>query len=204
MTDSQNNSKVKAYGLLLVLALLLPAISYLVGAVHAPRPASLTKTRASFDRSALAGDVILDKLPAELTEPLKANMEDKIEVLGMTVDKQKASPGSRVVFTFYYRALGNIEEDWQIFVHIDGVNNVYRIHGDHYPADGRYTSDLWQKGEIIADRFVKYIPLDAPVGRYDVWLGFYIGEGRLKLKNPEEAPNDGSNRIKVGQFHVGS
>ena len=138
------------------------------------------------------------------TTPLKANLEDKIEVLGMTVDKPKAAPGSRVVFTFYFRALENIDEDWQIFMHGDGVNNVYRIHGDHYPAEGNYTTDLWQKGEIIADRLVKYVPLDAPFGRYDIWIGFYIGEARLKLKNPDDVPNDGSNRIKVGQFYVGT
>jgi len=44
---------------------------------------------------------------------------------------------------------------------------------------------------------VKYIPLDAPVGRYDIWIGFYIGEERLKLTNADKVQSDGSNRVKV-------
>jgi len=203
MSDTKPKPDKRPYLLGAVLVLAIPAVSYLVGALNMPRPMSLNKTRAAIDREALAGTVLLKSLPPELKNPISANLEDKIEVLGMTVDKQKAAPGQRVEFTFYYRALDKIDEDWQIFVHIDGVNNVYRIHGDHYPAEGKYTTDLWQKGEIIADTLVKYIPLDAPIGRYDAWLGFYIGDTRLKLKNPDQAPTDGSNRIKAGQFNVG-
>jgi len=93
--------------------------------------------------------------------------------------------------------------DWQIFGHIDGANNVYRIHADHYPANGKYTTDLWQKGEIVADHYSKFIPLDAPSGTYDVWIGFYNADRRLKLSNPSEVTSDGQNRLKLGQIHVG-
>lgn len=203
MSNEPKKSSVKTYLLAAAVLLVIPLISYVVGAFNAPKPMNLTKTRESVDRKKLAGDAILTELPKELKNPIAANMENKLEVLGMTVDKPKAAPGSRVVFTFYYRALDHIDEDWQIFVHIDGVGNVYRIHGDHYPVEGKYTTDLWKKGEIIADKFVKYIPLDAPIGRYDAWLGFYIGDTRLKLSNADEVPSDGTNRVKVGTFNVG-
>ncbi|MBN2360003.1 MAG: hypothetical protein JXR83_11165 [Deltaproteobacteria bacterium] len=183
--------------------LALPAVSYVVGAFNAPRPMNLTRTRASVNRESMRGSVLLAQVPPQLSEVVPANLENKIEVLGMTVDKPMAPPGGRVELTFYFRALDNIEEDWQIFMHGDGVNNVYRIHGDHYPVDGKYTTDLWQKGEIIADKLVKYIPLDAPVGRYDIWIGFYIGDIRLKLTNADKVQTDGTNRIKVGVVNVG-
>ena len=121
----------------------------------------------------------------------------------MTVDTKAAVQGSKVDFTFYFKALDTIQRDWQIFGHIDGASNVYRIHADHYPAEGKYTTDLWKKGEIIGDHYSKFIPLDAPSGLYDVWIGFYLTDKRLPLKNPKEVENDGSNRIKLGQFRVG-
>lgn len=203
MSEAKTKSDKRPYLLAAALLLAIPVVSYVVGALNMPRPMSLKKTRQAIDRKAMAGTVLFTAPPPALKNPMSANMEGKIEVLGLSVDKPKAAPGARVEFTFYYRALEAIDEDWQIFVHIDGVNNVYRIHGDHYPVEGKYTTDLWQKGEIVADKMVKYIPLDAPIGRYDVWLGFYIGEERLKLSNPDKVPTDGANRVKVGQFDVG-
>lgn len=203
MSEEKTAPSKLPYVVAAALLLALPAATYVVGYFNAPRPMNLTRTRASVNREALRGSVLLDKIPPQLVDVVPANLENKIEVLGLTTDKPSAAPGGRVEFTFYYRALENIDEDWQIFMHGDGVNNVYRIHGDHYPVDGKYTTDLWQKGEIIADKMVKYIPLDAPVGRYDIWIGFYIGDDRLKLTNADKVQSDGSNRVKVGIFNVG-
>ncbi len=204
MSDTPSKPTIQTYLLAGAILLVLPALGYVVGLFNVPRPMNLTKTRAAVDREAMKGDMLLDSLPDSIQTPMKANMEGKIEVLGMSTDKTSAPQGARVEFTFYFRALDTIDEDWQIFGHIDGANNVYRIHADHYPASGKYTTDLWEKGEIVADRYVKFIPLDAPSGTYDVWIGFYIGDSRLKLSNPDEVQSDGSNRVKVGTFKVGA
>ncbi|MFH1809509.1 MAG: hypothetical protein ABIJ09_12240 [Pseudomonadota bacterium] len=204
MSDTSSQPSARNYLVAAAILLILPAASFVIGRLNTPRPMSLVKTRAAVDRDGLKGTVLLDALPSTVQQPMTANLEDKIEVLGLSVDKPSALQGERVEFTYYFRALSDIDEDWQIFGHIDGINNVYRIHADHYPVNGNYTTDLWLKGEIVADTYVKYIPLDAPSGRYDVWIGFYIGDSRLKLKNPDKVTTDGSNRVKVGQFTVGS
>ncbi len=206
MTDSQNNKNrpsANTYLLAAALLLALPAVSYVVGAFNVPKPMNLKKTRSSIDRKAMQGKVLLDKLPDNIVQPMHANMEDKIEILGFSTSKARATQGSKIELTFYFRALSAMDQDWQIFGHIDGANNVYRIHADHFPDNGKYTTDLWKKGEIIADHYSKFIPLDAPSGTYDVWIGFYLADRRLKLKNPKEVTSDGHNRIKLGQLHIG-
>lgn len=206
MTDTQKSSKaptIQTYLIAAAVLLALPAISYIVGAFNVPKPMNLTKTRSAVDRKAMQGDILLSKVPDNVVKPMHANMEDKIEILGFSTNKKKAIQGSKVELTFYFKALSAMDQDWQIFGHIDGANNVYRIHADHFPAGGKYTTDLWKKGEIIADHYSKYIPLDAPNGVYDVWIGFYLADRRLKLKNASEVTSDGHNRIKLGQIHIG-
>lgn len=107
--------------------------------------------------------------------------------------------------TFYMRCESEMQHAWRVFLHIDSQKQQYRIHGDHDPPKG-YSTDKWRKGDIIADRHQQWIPLDAPKGVYDVWMGFYDPaheEDRLALSPDQPGViTDKSNRIKLGTITV--
>ena len=52
---------------------------------------------------------------------------------------------------FYFTPTAELDRDWMIFLHIDLRGGSYRIHGDHFPVDGKYNTTLWQVGDYVAD-----------------------------------------------------
>src|SRR5207244_4282146 len=89
----------------------------------------------------------------------------RIALLGFSLDPPEPKRGDKVVVKFFWSAQKPINEDYQVFVHADALGgNARRIHGDHFPAKGKYPTDVWRDGEIIVDPFDLDIPtwLSAP------------------------------------------
>jgi len=187
----------------LMVFLAFPALAYIVGAVAMPHPTGVTESRVSTDRGKLEGEVLL-KAPPSPRFSVNANFDGKITVLGMDLEKEKVGLGERVILSLYYRAETEMQEAWKVFMHVDSTAAQHRIHGDHFPPAG-YSTDKWRKGDIIADRYPLWIPLDAHKGKYDVWLGFYDpgdDDARLKLTPGQTVATDGANRVKLGTITV--
>lgn len=177
-----------------------PLLCFILGGFLLPRPAGTEEMRAKVDRRALSG-IVLKSAPA-LNAPVDARLTS-IQVLGANLPTDKLKPGASLPLEFYFKALSETDQNWKIFLHIDRKGATYRIHGDHAPASGRYLTSLWQKGEIIKDVFKTTVPLDAPAGTYEVWLGFYIGDERLKWTGGDASVHDGKNRVRMGTLVVG-
>lgn len=188
---------------LVAVMLLLPAIAYGVGLTFLPHPTSVATARVIQDKVKLTGDVILKTSPSPKM-PANANFGGKITVLGMDMPETTLSLGSRATMTFYFRANGEMQESWKVFMHIDAQGGRYRIHGDHFMPEG-YGTEKWTKGDIIADRYALWVPLDAQKGVYDIWMGFYEPaheDDRLPLVPGDATATDGQNRLKLGTLTV--
>jgi hypothetical protein len=188
----------------LAVLLVLPAIAYAVGYFSLPKPAAVQKARATVDRKAFEGEVLLKETPTPAVT-VNANFNNQITVIGLDVKPAAASIGERVAMTFYYRCEAEMQDAWRVFLHVDAQGAQYRIHGDHDPPKG-FSTDKWRKGDVIADRHTQWIPLDAPKGTYDVWMGFYDPaheDDRLPLVAGQQGvTSDGANRIKLGTLTV--
>jgi hypothetical protein len=92
-----------------------------------------------------------------------------------------------------------LDTEWTVFVHIE--REGYRLNADHPPASGRHPTSAWRAGEFIVDAFRKTVPQEAPTGRYEVWVGLYRGQERLRLVNAGNA-SDGADRLRVGVLEV--
>ena len=157
------------------------------------RPSDEPVTRATVDRAALH-DVLLTALPPDLT-PVGAVFGNAAELVGYRLEPPALVPGQRARLTLFWRCRAELEP-WHIFVHLDDANGSgERIHAEHDPAQGRFPTEAWKPGDLIAD------PISFVVGRGGLmfYLGLFSqGETRLPLTSVGRGRDDGTNRLLAG------
>ncbi|MBI5545041.1 MAG: hypothetical protein HY901_14210 [Deltaproteobacteria bacterium] len=186
----------------LAILLALASLSGLGACIQ--RPPSPREKRESFDRSGL-NDILL-KSPPSLPRRVGAVYGNAVELMGMEHSPQLPKAGDSVDVTFYYRVLDEADEDWKIFVHVDDPGGRGdRINADHWPANGRYNSRVWRKGEIVKDVWTFKVPGYYQGEGLNLWTGFYQPgkDDRWPLVNKSEVQNDGQNRVLAGTVPVG-
>ena len=148
--------------------------------------------RAQVDRAALRE--IMVPPPAGAT-PVGAVFGNAAELLAWKLEPPALLPGQRAKVTLYWRCRAEMEA-WHIFVHLDDSTGTgERIHAEHDPAGGRFPTDAWKPGDLIADSF-SFIAGRTPLL---LFLGFYSqGESRLPLNSPGRGRDDGNNRLLAG------
>lgn len=168
-----------------------------------PKPKPIDEERRNFDRSAIR-EYIFSSTPAVMFQD-RAVFGGKIQLIGMDVEPRNVEPGDKITVSFYFKVLEYIDEDWQIFVHMDSWGGYSdRIHGDHFPVNGKYRTGFWQKGEIIKDSFTVRVPGDYNAPKIAVWMGFYTQEeNRMKVDTSDKTvQHDGQNRVNAGLIPV--
>ena len=172
----------------------LAAMSALSLIACLPNPQSVKERREGFDRAGLEGELILSSAPSDMVK-VGANFGDQVKLEGYKLDPARPTPGDRVHVTYYWSALRPVDEDYKVFVHGDAIGGqAGRIHGDHFPARGKYPSDVWQKGEIIVDEFVMWVPPGYGPKRLGFYTGLYKGNYRVPLKDGGARPKERDNR----------
>ncbi|MEO1231961.1 MAG: hypothetical protein AAFZ18_23980 [Myxococcota bacterium] len=162
-----------------------------------PNVQSVRERREAFDRGALRGSLILDAPPANM-KPIGAVFGDRAKLLGYMLEPERPTTGSRPKVTFFWSALRPMAEEYQIFIHGDAVGEEQsRIHGDHFPARGRYPTDVWQEGEVIQDPFTISIPPGYGGKHLGLFTGMYKGDHRVPLTDGGTRPRTGDNRSRA-------
>ena len=174
---------------------LLLALLCLAGCIdRLPRDASGNAPRAQVDRNSLR-DVLVPQVPADAT-PVGALFGNAIELVAYRVEPPQLIPGQYARVTLFWRCRAELPDAWHIFVHLDDAGGTgMRVNRDHDPAGGRFPTDAWKPGDLIAD------PVVFPVDRFPlmVFVGFFSqGETRLPLTNPGRGRTDGTHRLLAG------
>jgi hypothetical protein len=161
------------------------------------RPWEDAPARTRPNESALR-DVLL-KAPPPGMIPVGAVFGGAAELVGYVVQPSPLVANQRATVTLVWRCKAELDA-WHIFVHLDAANGSgQRIHAEHDPAQGRYPTDAWRPGDLVADAF-SFMPDGSPLLLY---LGFYTqGENRLRLDSPGRGRDDGNNRLLAGLLPV--
>lgn len=191
----------RALGALMLLALgCKEPVDDKVGAPPPPPPAPTKPvTRGQPPPEAKA---FVSRAAPALKNPVSATFEGQLALIGYDVPKTSFKPGEAVPITLYWKALADVTENWQVFVHLDplGVDDSsVRGFGDHYPVFGLYPTHGWKAGDIIRDQITVTLSPNARTAKVELWLGLYQGDRRAKLVG---TPNDGKNRFKAAVFDV--
>lgn len=137
--------------------------------------------------------------PPTPARTLAANFEDKVELLGVDFPAQASrARDGKVPITLHFRVKASIPGAYKIFLHLDNPGG--RVLGDHTPLDGKLPTNYWSPGRYVTDRYEVDIPLmTTSAGVYTVYMGFFLGERRLKVLS---GPNDGADRVNLGTIHI--
>jgi hypothetical protein len=141
--------------------------------------------------------------PPHPSRKIEANLEDKLQVLGIDVADDRGrnvdavTAGREYHLRTYYRVLAPITTEWEAFVHIDGYHR--RHNGDHKPLNGKYPMSLWLPGDVLVDDHEFKLEPNFTPGTYGIYFGLFVGDTRLKVL---KGPSDGENRINGGELRV--
>ena len=144
---------------------------------------------------------LLDEAPRP-AHPLDVNLQDQLVVLGWDVWDLAGKPVEFVVparkfrFRTYYKVVAPPTGEWESFIHIDGFHR--RFNGDHKVLGGKYALSLWQVGDIVVDDYEFALEPNFTPGAYNVFLGLFVGDTRMKVKTGKADDN----RIDAGLLRV--
>ena len=171
-------------------ALVLSAL----GPACLPNPQSVKERRQEFDREGLVGDLIL-RAPPPGMKPVGAVFDGRAKLLGYEMEPVQPSPGDRTKLRFYWSASLPMSEDYMVFIHGDAIGGKSgRLHADHFPAEGKYPTDVWQTGEVVVDPFVVWIPPRYGPKRLGIYTGLYKGNHRVPISEAGNRPKTSDNR----------
>ena len=162
------------------------------GCIERPFTEPQSAAHAQVDRSALRDVLVAPPSDAVVVGAVFGNAA---ELLAYKLEPPQLVAGQRAKLTLYWRCKAEMEA-WHIFVHLDDATGTgARIHAEHDPAGGRFPTDAWKPGDLIADP-IWFVPARNALMLY---LGFYTqGENRLTLTSPGRGRDDGNDRLLAG------
>jgi hypothetical protein len=109
----------------------------------------------------------------EIETPASFDLGGKLALVGFDLPTV-SFVGQPLDFKFYWKATGEIEKDYTVFVHLLDEGGKVVEQGDSQPQGGEYPTGLWDAGETVEDRRRLIIPPEAPLGPYRVAVGMYL------------------------------
>jgi hypothetical protein len=144
--------------------------------------------------------MIAHQEPKQVSQRPKGRVvwDNRVELLGWDIPA-KVDRGDRFEVTVYYKILQPVGGNWTAIMHFDGA---IRFSGDHKPIKDRCPTSSWQPGDYIIDRHTVVAGgRGHPLGRYDLWIGFFTGTAPNFRNMPVSAApgdmRDTADRVKI-------
>jgi hypothetical protein len=117
--------------------------------------------------------IAAEDIPVE-AHRLDVNFGDKIRLLACQLDKGAVKRGDPLSITLYWQPLAEMEQDYNVFLHVLGREEQVIAQVDTYPGMGSYPTSLWQVGGVIKDTYGMYVlPESKAPSRFRVEVGVY-------------------------------
>jgi hypothetical protein len=109
----------------------------------------------------------LFQLPTPPANRTNVRLQGGADLLGWTARAISNASEPQVEITLYWRALGTLDRDYHVFVHLVAMNRVVAQH-DGPPAEGTAPTPSWVANEIIVDRHL--VPLPVGIAPHQLWV----------------------------------
>lgn len=150
-----------------------------VGGTSNPVPAKLRNHNFPlvyyFDEAGRPNQVDVDKKIDTTASPaLPVNFEGIIHLEGYEITSSTIKRGGDLVLLLYWRAIGKIEKDYTVFIHLINEEGEIEIGQDGEPQEGGSRTSTWKINDFTADWRVMKIPPGALSGtNYRLHMGLY-------------------------------
>ncbi|MDH4136096.1 MAG: hypothetical protein OEW09_05175, partial [Anaerolineae bacterium] len=117
--------------------------------------------------------ITAEDIPAE-AHHLDINFGDKTRLLACQLDKGAVRRGDPLSVTLYWQPRAEMEQNYNVFIHVLGRDEQVIAQKDTYPGMGSYPTSLWQVGGVIKDTYGMYVlPESKAPSRFRVDVGVY-------------------------------
>ena len=123
----------------------------------------------TYDHPPALGSVDVDSID----NPVHINFDGKIELVGYELSPGALKAGESVSPVFYWKALARMDRSYALFIHLLGRGGQVVGRLDTIPYGGRYSTLLWEPGEVFRDEYEVAISQDAVPSLGTVIVGFY-------------------------------
>lgn len=82
-------------------------------------------------------------------------------------------PGDAILLSLMWRSLAEVNENYQVFVHLLDEQGTKIAQADGQPVQWLRPTSTWQKGEQIVDHYGLLLPDMLPPGQYTIAVGLY-------------------------------
>jgi hypothetical protein len=151
----------------------------------------------------LLGSLIMPNGYVRDTRPIRANLENLVELQAFTIEQARYHPGDTIHLTLYWMALTKLDEDYKTFIHLTDAEVTRQPTQHDGDPGGEFTpTTRWLPGELVPDTHSLDLPVDLPPGRYHLWADMYQYPSVRNLSViSAEAPTDGK-RVLLGEIQV--
>lgn len=114
-------------------------------------------------------------------QQLYADFGEQIALLGYDTAASEVEAGDTLYLTLYWKALQDLDINYQVFVHLLGPDGLVTQSDKINP--GEFPTRRWPDDKYVRDEHQLQIPADLPPGDYEVAAGLWVqGDGwRLPL-----------------------
>jgi hypothetical protein len=130
------------------------------------------------------------------------NFDNRVLLTGWSVDRNRLQPGETINVRLDWRGLKSWESDYTAFVHLVGPDG--KLHGqvDAWPVQGTLPTSVWAAGQVVNDAYAVTLQADAPRGRYQIEVGWYLLATLRRLPVLDAGGRPVDDRFVAGEFDV--
>ncbi|MFZ0544367.1 MAG: DUF2723 domain-containing protein [Candidatus Promineifilaceae bacterium] len=144
--------------------------AYLLAASYPDQP-SRCSWLAKKTAECVLGEVVVSGAP--LPEGA-ANFEDKVALLAIDVPDPTLQPGGQLAVNLVWQGLGNMDEDYTVFVQVLDEHDQIVGQADSWPLQGTFPTSAWAVGERVEDPYLVRLSEELPPGQYRLQVGWYL------------------------------
>jgi hypothetical protein len=129
---------------------------------------------------------------------LDTDLGGQIRLLGATSGESSVQPGGTLALTVYWQALGPVNHNYTVFVHLLGRYDRVLAQRDVPPGLGARPTSQWTPGQVVADPYLLALPEAAYAPDEAVWeVGLYDAVTGQRLPTA-----GGSDNVRFGSVAI--
>ena len=126
--------------------------------------------------------------PPEPQYQLDLQLGEAIALKGFDQGGSGIEPGGAITVTLYWEVLGQVEEDYTVFLQLLDADNQVVAQKDNYPQNGTYPTSIWtEQDPIVADEYELELPAEIGRSPHRIIVGMYrLADGsRLSIRDSD-------------------